>query len=158
MIDQHAGAHAAWVLEDAAGVFVGHRQVRLFDDPLLLHALGDFDRVFFFQLEFGIEDDELIEAALPVGEDEIVAFALNDFAAASHDGCGAGPLADVATVRAGVAVQGAADSAGNADERFESGEACADGDRDRVGRGCAAADGHASPAILIFVKWHRARG
>ena len=121
---------------------MGHRQVRLLDDPLLLHPLGELDRVFLFQLEFGFEDHELIEAALAIGEHEVVALALEDFAAASHDGGRRGPLADVAAVRAGVAVQCAADGARNADERLEAGQPGADGHGDRVGQVGPAADGH----------------
>ena len=44
------------------------------------------------------------------------------------------PLADVAAVRAGIAVQRAADRAGNADQRFQAGQAGADGHGDRVGQ------------------------
>ena len=140
LVDQHAGAHAARILEDAAGVLVGHRQVGLLDDPLLLHPLGDLVRIFFFELELGVEDHQLVEAALAIGEHEVVALARDDLAAAGHDGGAAGPLADVAAVRAGVAVQRAADRAGNADERFESGQARADRGGDHVGQLCAAAD------------------
>ena len=39
-----------------------------------------------------------------------------------------GPLADVAAAAAGVAVQRAADRAGNADQRFQSGQSLAHGD------------------------------
>ena len=52
----------------------------------------------------------------------------------------AGPLADVAAVAAGVAVQRAADRARDADERLQAGEPGADGHRDRIGQVRAAAD------------------
>ena len=99
---------------------MGHRQVGLLDDPLLLHPLGDLDGVFLFELELGVEDHQLVEAALAIGEHEVVALAVHDFAAAGHDGGRGGPLADVAAVAAGVAVQRTADRAGDADERLRA--------------------------------------
>ena len=50
-------------------------------------------------------------------------------------------MADISAVAAGVAVQGAADGAGNADERFESGQSLANGHRDGVSQLGAAAGG-----------------
>ena len=73
-----------------------------------------------FQLKLALEDHQFVEAALPVGEDQLVALALDDFSGASHDSSPASPLADVAATAAGIAVQCAADRAGNADQRFQS--------------------------------------
>ena len=52
-----------------------------------------------------------------------------------------GPLADVAAVGAGVAVQGAADGAGDADQRFQAGQPAMDGRGDRAAQQGAAAGG-----------------
>lgn len=46
---------------------------------------------------------------------------LQNLAGAGHDGCLAGPLADIAAAAACIAMQCAAQRAGNAD-RFESGQ------------------------------------
>src|SRR4051794_6082362 len=118
LIDQHSGTHAARVLEDAAGVLVGHRQVRFFYNPLLLHPLGHHDRIFFFELELGREDDQLVQTTLAIGENQIASLAVNDFAAACHEGGARSPLADVAAVAARVAVERAPDGARDANERL----------------------------------------
>src|SRR5438270_11654459 len=45
LIDQHPGADAAGILENAAGALVAERLTRLLHDPHLLHPLREFLRV-----------------------------------------------------------------------------------------------------------------
>ena len=97
--------------------------------------------IVLLELELGVEDHQLVEAALAVGEHEVVALALDDVAGAGHHRGPAGPLADVAAVAAGVAVQCAADRAGNADQRLQPGQPGADRLGDGVGQLRAAAGG-----------------
>ncbi len=104
-----------------------------------LHPLGQFLGVFFFQTELSAQDHELVQAAVPVGKHQIVTAARNDFATAGHHVGRAGPLTDVAAIAAGVAVQRAADGAGNANQRFQSPQASADGGGNDVPQSRAAA-------------------
>jgi hypothetical protein len=97
---------------------MGHRQVGLFVDPLLLHSLRELVGVFLFQFELGVQDYQLVETALAVGKDKVAALARDDLSGAGHYVGAARPLSDVAGLRAGIAVERAADRAGNADERL----------------------------------------
>ena len=126
LVDQHAGAHAARVLEDAAGALVSQRLVGLLDDPLLLHALGQLFGVVLLQLELRAEDHQFVERAFAIGEHQLFASALDQISPRRVMTVAlAGPLADVAAAAAGVAVQRAADRAGNADQGFQSGQSLA---------------------------------
>ena len=49
LIDQHSGADAARVFEDAPGALMRQRLIGLLYDPLLLHPLGELLRVFTLQ-------------------------------------------------------------------------------------------------------------
>ena len=122
LLDQHAGADAAGVFENAAGRFVAERLSGPFDDPLRLHPLRQFLRIVFLQLELASQNRQFVEAALPIGEHKVFALALQDFAGAAHHRGSGSPLADVAAAAAGVAVQRTADRAGDADERFQPGQ------------------------------------
>ena len=61
-------------------------------------------------------------------------------------------MADVAAVGAGVSVQGAAERAGDADQRFESGQARVDGRGDDVPQDGPAAGNEGLPSIWILLK------
>ena len=83
----------------------------------------------------------LVEAAFAIAEDQVVARALDRLAGGGNHGRRRGPLSDVAAVCAGIAVQGPADGAGDADEHFHSGQAAVNGRGDQASEVRAAAHG-----------------
>ena len=105
LFDQHAGAHAARVLENAAGALMAQRLAGFLDDPLLLHPLGQLFGIILFELERAGQDDQFVERAFAIGKNQLFARSLDDLAGAGHERGLAGPLADVAAAAAGVAVQ-----------------------------------------------------
>ena len=132
---------AARILEHAAGTLVPHRLRSLLDDPLFLHPLGQLAGIVLLQLATRLEDHQVVEAALAIVEHQLVGAALVDLAVGGNHRGLDGPLADVAAVGAGVAVQCAADGAGDADERFQPGQPAMDGRGDRPAQQGAAAGG-----------------
>ena len=76
LLDQHAGTHAARILEDAAGDLMSQRLASLLGNPLFLHPFGQFVRIVPFELELTLENHQLVQAALSVGEDQVVTLAL----------------------------------------------------------------------------------
>ena len=97
--------------------------------------------IIFFQHERGLQDHRLVKAAFAIAEDEVVARALVHLSSGGNHGRRGGPLPDVAPVRAGIAVQGPAHGAGNADEHFHAGQTAVHGGRDQAAEVRAAADG-----------------
>ena len=81
LVDQHAGAHAARILEDAAGALMSQRLAGLLDDPLLLHPLGQLGGIVLLELELRAQDHQLVERAFAIGKHQLLARALEDLAA-----------------------------------------------------------------------------
>ncbi len=87
------------------------RLVFLLDDPDPPHAADHGFGIFGLELEFGGEDDGLIEVRVAVGEAQVVALANLDLVGRVEDGGPAHELADRALAAARVAPQRAADGA-----------------------------------------------
>ncbi len=147
-LDQFACTDAARVLEHAARALMSHGLAGLADDPLLLQALGQLLGIVGLQLNAGLEDRQLVEAAFAIAENQFVAAAGEDFAGVRDDGGLDRPLADVAAVGAGIGVQRAAERAGNGDQGFQPGQAAVRGSGHHAAELGAAAGGDGLPIDL----------
>ena len=116
------------ILENAAGALMPQGLAGFLDDPVLLHSLGEIFRIFLLQLELAVQDHQLVEAALAVGESQIIAIALEDVTGAGHHGGSAGPLTDIAAATSRIAMQRSANTSGDADQWLEPRQSFAHGD------------------------------
>ena len=112
-------------------------------------------RIVLLQRATGLQDHQIVEAALAIVEHQFVAAALGNLAVGGDHRGLEGPLADVAAMGAGVAVQGAAHGAGDADERFQSGQPAVDGGGDGAAQQGPAAGGERSPLDANIAKRRR---
>jgi len=117
------------ILENAAHAELTRRLARLGDDPLPLHAFGENFRRLPVQLKRGFQDRQFVQTAGSVPKPQFVALAGYDLARSEHDCRRFGPGADVADFCARIAMQRAADRAGDANQRFQPRQALADGGR-----------------------------
>ena len=108
------------ILEDAARRLVAVGLVFLLDDPDAPHPADDGFGFLGRELEFGREDQGLVEVGVAIGEAEVVALADLDLISRVED-CGpADELADGSLAAAGVAPQRPADGAGDAGQHLEA--------------------------------------
>ena len=144
LLDQFGGRGTGAIFENMPRTGIAHRLIGFFHDPELLHAARQFGGRFALELKGGREDHQLIEAALAIGEAQLLGAALLNLPFVSHHHCGACPLANVAFMAARIAMQRAADGARDADERLQPAESLAHGRRNHVAQLRAAAGDHLS--------------
>ena len=80
-------------------------------------------------VELGPQDDQLVETALAIGKDQLVALALDELACSCQHGGPIGPLPDVASPSASIAAR-TPQRPGNADQGFEARQTIANRSRD----------------------------